>query len=502
MRTSGSGRWIAGPAIASIAAAWIAAGAAGCAGEPAAPEPGRLTAAEKAAVDACAAILGEGEGAGDLAALADVLAGLDGPAAPEALPAFLAAAEERVRARVADDAPARERAAALVEAVTGEKGIRVEAGADDVPAAAARQGRGSRLAAVHLSLLLARQVGFPVAAAAVPDGLLLKWDAEPDRFVFEPADDRPIPEDRLVARYGFPPDAIASGIYLEALKPAEAAAVLLLPVERRLAARGRLAAAEALLEGIQRRLPRYPPAMVEAGALDLRRSAADPALRDFHAAEAARVLEEARALDPGYEPATVELVGAFVRLRRGDEGIRILEEALRARPRSLVLQRLLGQTLLRDADAAHRRLEDARAIVANPRATVSERAEAEAGVRELEPAAREKYVRTERAFQRALEIDPRDADAMMNLGAMRYNVGDYPAAIAWFDRIRKTSRDEEAVGAAIVFQGHCYFQMAEFEEALKRYEEYLALRPNGKAAPRVRSQAEAVRTLLQHKGGT
>jgi tetratricopeptide (TPR) repeat protein len=86
----------------------------------------------------------------------------------------------------------------------------------------------------------------------------------------------------------------------------------------------------------------------------------------------------------------------------------------------------------------------------------------------------------ERAFmcgERALALQPGDADAIALVGCAQYSMGDYAAAIKNFEKI---TSDEKNGGIAWLMKARCYEQLGLNDEAEQAYKKALEIEPHSK----------------------
>jgi tetratricopeptide (TPR) repeat protein len=86
----------------------------------------------------------------------------------------------------------------------------------------------------------------------------------------------------------------------------------------------------------------------------------------------------------------------------------------------------------------------------------------------------------ERAFmcgERALALQPGDADATILVGCAQYSMRDYTAAIKSFEKI---ASDEKNAGISWLMRARCYEQLGLDDEAGRAYEKALEIEPNSK----------------------
>jgi cytochrome c-type biogenesis protein CcmH/NrfG len=99
------------------------------------------------------------------------------------------------------------------------------------------------------------------------------------------------------------------------------------------------------------------------------------------------------------------------------------------------------------------------------------------------------------AYERALAIDPRNADVRTDLGIMYRAVKDYDKAVKEFreaarlDRTHKNSR----FNLALVLQE----DKKDFEGAIAAWEDFLRVEPSGEKATQARAQLEQLKGLVK-----
>lgn len=79
--------------------------------------------------------------------------------------------------------------------------------------------------------------------------------------------------------------------------------------------------------------------------------------------------------------------------------------------------------------------------------------------------------------ERALSLQPGDADATVLIGCVQYSMKDYTAAIENFE---KTASDEKNGGVSWLMRARCYEQLGMDDEAGQAYKKALEIEPNSK----------------------
>ncbi len=134
------------------------------------------------------------------------------------------------------------------------------------------------------------------------------------------------------------------------------------------------------------------------------------------------------------EPVLAELADAWLGAGEPDKGLVLIDSAIAARPEATSLHNLRGRLLV-----AAGRPGAARA-----------------------------------SFERALELEPGNAQALSGLGSVAIREGDLPAAVAFLDR---SAAADAANGEAMLRAAQVLFAMGERKEAERRFRAVLGLNP-------------------------
>ncbi len=98
-------------------------------------------------------------------------------------------------------------------------------------------------------------------------------------------------------------------------------------------------------------------------------------------------------------------------------------------------------------------------------------------------------------FQKVVSLDPENKSlktdsAAFNLAFLTYRKKDYQAAIAEFENFKSTYTNPNLVGDAQIYIAVCCERMDDKAEALKQYQKYLEMYPEGENADYAKEQIE------------
>lgn len=231
--------------------------------------------------------------------------------------------------------------------------------------------------------------------------------------------------------------------------------------------------------------------------------------------------------------ATLRLAEVYAQSGRPDEAVKIARQVLAAEPDNSAAQHLITATTIESADPATAIAQLEAMLSANPRradvraalaekylATQPEKAlEQYTKAAELEPASLKHRIGAGaallklRRFQETAETmrqvlaqnPPRDLAyfAHTNLATALFELDDYPNAAREFLWILNNQSDQKKTAITLFFLGVCFDRLGDFEQALKAYEQFLALASpeNQLEIDKVKLRLAPLKRQLEKAGG-
>jgi tetratricopeptide (TPR) repeat protein len=208
-------------------------------------------------------------------------------------------------------------------------------------------------------------------------------------------------------------------------------------------------------------------------------------------------------LRPDVSPAAAEFQKAQALFATGkkedtEEGIRHLEKALSMSPKNTEAQLRLSTAYmdLRQWDKAELALK--KTIELDPKAANAYFALGEVYLRQKKDDQAEKVLRD------GLAIESHSAQAHLALARVYWDkFGTVKEEAQWrpplekaYQEVKQALELDPNLAAAHLLKGDLYFKVRRAEDALKEFDEYLRLDPNGEFAPQTRELAEKIRKAL------
>jgi tetratricopeptide (TPR) repeat protein len=104
-------------------------------------------------------------------------------------------------------------------------------------------------------------------------------------------------------------------------------------------------------------------------------------------------------------------------------------------------------------------------------------------------------VYSERAYSKALEIDPKNAAVRTDMGIMYRKKGDYDRAIAEFKKAAEV--DPKHVNSRYNLGMVLLYDKQDIKGAIKAWEDYLRLEPIGPRADNIRKQMDKMKGMVK-----